>query len=117
MKTTNKIFEQLTKKGYSITHKRILGNPLYTSEETKRKDLIQEYALIVEWIKVKFNVLIIVDNLSAFGMFVPNKFSYQINDYNKVEIIYYDYDRGELNSLQEATEVAILYVINNLIEK
>jgi len=40
----------LQAKGYHITNKRVIGNPNYTSEETRRKDLIQELALVQDWL-------------------------------------------------------------------
>ena len=47
---TKELFQELQKKGYKVHNKRVLGNPTYTSEETKKTDLVQEYALVVQWL-------------------------------------------------------------------
>ena len=54
------MWEQLIKKGYEITNKRILGNPAYTSEQTRHKDLVQELALIQDWLLNNYNHLVTV---------------------------------------------------------
>lgn len=50
------ILKKLALKGYEVRNKRILGNPLYTSEETKIIDKTQEIALIVEWLRVNYGI-------------------------------------------------------------
>lgn len=68
----NKIFEELQKRGYVVHNKRILGNPLHTSEETKLKDLTQEFALVVEWLRVNHGIWVEVymDDNSTFGYLI-----------------------------------------------
>jgi hypothetical protein len=50
------IFQKLALKGYPIYNKRVLGNPLYTSEETRLRDITQEIALVVEWLRVNHGI-------------------------------------------------------------
>lgn len=48
--------KNLKERGYTIHNKRVLGNPMHTSDETKVKDLAQEIALIVEWLRDKHGI-------------------------------------------------------------
>lgn len=55
------IFLKLVAKGYEIHNKRVLGNPAYTSEETKLKDAIQEIALVCEWLRINHGIWIAIN--------------------------------------------------------
>ena len=61
-----KIFELLITKGYEVHNKRILGNPEHTSEEVRNKDLIQEIALISEWMTVNHGIYVEI-SCDAYG--------------------------------------------------
>ncbi len=54
------LFIALSKKGYTIRNKRVIGDPACTSEVTRNKDLIMELALVIEWIRLNFGVVIAV---------------------------------------------------------
>lgn len=106
------IFQELQKRGYQITNKRVLGNPHYTSEETRRKDLIQELALVVDWINEKFNIHIgiemggnIKDKSFIFNTTKPDKQGW----YNES----LSFNEDEFKTPQEATIAAIEYLIEN----
>lgn len=59
-----KLFRDYQAKGYEVTHKRILGNPKYTSKEARDKDLCQEIALLRQWLNEEKNVWVNVHKLS-----------------------------------------------------
>lgn len=48
------MWQELINKGYQVHNVRVMGNPLLTSEETKRKDFLQESALVLDWLKERF---------------------------------------------------------------
>lgn len=54
------IFLRLISKGYQIHNKRCLANPLHISKETELKDLIQEIALVVEWLRVNHGIWVYI---------------------------------------------------------
>ena len=109
----NNIFQELQKRGYQVYHKRILGNPQYTSEETRRKDLIQELALVVEFIRINNNYF--CEPMLVSG----NKYTWCV--YKEVKGIYgseraeglSNYEALEYLTPQEATIAAIEYLIEN----
>lgn len=102
------IWQELQKRGYQITNKRILGNPQYTSEETRRKDLIQELALVVDWLlnTKSLEVLSLADSKrKCFYWGV-----YELFDNASIE----DSTEGEeYETPQQATIAAIEYLIEN----
>lgn len=129
IKQTQSIFEFFVRKGYEVHNKRVLGNPLYTSEETKNKDLIQEYALIVEWLRVEHGIwiLILPQDKSAVDFRIdkskyPNHalffsiIKYEEDFYFK-ELINTSDKKGELflhfDSPQEAYQSAFDYIKDN----
>jgi len=113
---TTSIFEKLSKLGYVITNKRVLGKPEHTSIETREKDLIQEIALISNWLCKEHGIWIVVnphkgeDDLGKpFMEFDPEVWSFT-NEcvFHNTGLLYY-------NSPTEAYEAAIEYTLNNLI--
>lgn len=104
----NKLFEKLVRLGYEVHNKRVLGNPIHTSSETREKDLIQEYALIVRWLYEKHGIWIEVNCPD-----LPNQLWYfSIHKYQK----YGSFGEGEnFNSPTEAYEAAIEHCLNKLI--
>lgn len=104
---SNKIFEELQKRGYVVHNKRVLGNPLHASEETKLKDLTQEFALVVEWLRVNHGIWIEVrymDDVLNFGYVITT-----IKNNTEQKECY------NFNTPQEAYSVAFDYVLGNLI--
>lgn len=116
------MWQELQKRGYQITNKRLLELPeqIKLNPENKRKKLIQELALVVDWI---FHQKIVIstdftDTESNYG------FQYSISligNYN-----YHDEDmrhqckeiwnfQNYYNSPTEAYSAAIEYVLKNLI--
>jgi hypothetical protein len=101
------LFTQLQTKGYVVTNKRVVGNPKFTSEETKVKDLVQEYALVIEWLRVTHGIWISVfykrhSELKHYG--------YNINYPDGRESKLW-----EFNTPQEAISAAIDYTLKELI--
>lgn len=45
------LFIKLVDKGYKIHNKRILGNPLFTSQEARNRDILQEIGLLNVWLE------------------------------------------------------------------
>jgi hypothetical protein len=107
------IFLKFVTKGYKIHNKRVLGNPDYSSEETKLKDKTQEIALIVEWLRINY------------GIHVTHEWDYSYSserEYYFYKIKFKDEENfikvltGEsVTSPQEAYSAAFDYVLNNLI--
>lgn len=95
------IFLELQKKGYQITNKRVLGNPSYTSDETRRKDLIQELALVVDWLDSK-NLHLQIRYEGEKNTFFIWVWEYDIN-----------LENNDYKTPQEATIAAIEYLIEN----
>lgn len=110
-------WELLIKKGYEITNKRVLGNPLYASEETRNKDLIQELALVQYWLIKTHGIYINVNN----GRYQYKKKFYsqglRVSDMNDESsgMFYGQYEKDYFNTPQEALSSGIEYTINNLI--
>jgi hypothetical protein len=97
-----KIIEELMKKGYQITNKRVMGNTLCTSEETRKKDLIQEYALITYWILDKFGIWVYseYDGNYWIGVIFKNMDFYEVTEYTAKNPL-------------EAIEKSLEYLLNN----
>jgi hypothetical protein len=104
------LFTQLQTKGYVVTNKRVLGNPKFTSEETKVKDLVQEHALVTEWLRVIHGICIEVKSPDTssegyyFGIHKPYKFGN-----------YYNGKNDNFHTPQEAVSAAIDYTLKELI--
>jgi len=98
------MWEQLTKKGYEITNKRVLGNPAYTSEQTRHKDLVQELALVQDWLLNNYNYLVTVR---------PDKDKFRILLYFEDTFMFVNAKKYKTN--QDALRQGIEYTINNLI--
>jgi hypothetical protein len=47
------LFTKLSKKGYTIHNKRVIGDPACTSEAARNKDLTMELALVIDWLETK----------------------------------------------------------------
>jgi hypothetical protein len=102
-----KTFEKLILKGYKIHNRRILNPLLYTSKETKLRDLVQELALVVEWFKITHHIWITVGIIPfEKGRF----FEYSINGWD--ELIH---QNGVFDSPQEAYLEAINYSLEKII--
>jgi hypothetical protein len=107
------IWQILQSKGYVITNKRVLGDPLYTIKETKDKDLIQEYALVIEWLRLKHKIWITIKHIptgQVFGYQISGKWNDETSGILK------SYDFVHYDTPQEATLAAIDYVLQNLIK-
>jgi len=114
------MWEQLTKKGYEITNKRVLGNPAYTSEQTKHKDLVQELALVQDWLLTKYGIHLNIDcdcygNLWYSKLFVASEKNWDDLDKRHDIISAFRKFHNEHISQTEAKIAAIEYTINNLI--
>jgi hypothetical protein len=108
------MWEQLTKKGYNVTNKRLLElpNQIKLNPDNKEKKLIQELALVQNWIKKRYGIF-----PNIIPLFVGNGW--------KIAVYLYDHDdeRGwdkedtdEIyTSSTEALIAAIEYTTNNLI--
>jgi hypothetical protein len=93
------IFQKLALKGYSIYNKRVLGNPLYTSEETRLRDITQEIALVVEWLRVNHNIHVTYDC----------NYNWELKEYRDKAKFYYVINFDLLNSLNENLEPEFLF--------
>jgi hypothetical protein len=104
------IFQKLALKGYSIYNKRVLGNPLYTSEETRLRDITQEIALVVEWLRVNHGIWVSVDkqNYKLFKWRVSN-----INLRNDAISDLIEKSDFNYDTPQEAYSAAFNYIISN----
>jgi len=116
------MWEQLTKKGYEITNKRILGNPAYTSEQTRHKDLVQELALVQDWLLTNFGIWIAVDWMTRIkpynsGFYCHLRGTLKALNQDNFIVINNTLEPGYevFNSPTEAKIAAIEYTINNLI--
>ena len=101
-------WEQLTKKGYEITNKRVLGN---TSEETRNKDLIQELALVQEWIRCTFGIFVTITILKPV-VYLPDLISIREEGH---KLLKGDKILSYKKTPQEALISGIEYIINNLL--
>ena len=73
------IFLKLVSKGYEVHNKRLLGNPKYTSEETKLKDVTQEIALVIEWLRVNHGIeVVVIPDSSSQSQLLLRKYTYSI---------------------------------------
>ena len=99
-----KIFEQLTLKGYEVYNKRILGNPSYTSEETRNRDITQEIALVVEWLRVNHGIWVYIKIEK-----IENKWAYIFDN----GLIWRS--TKQFNSPQETYLEAFDYIFKNLL--
>lgn len=111
------MWEQLIKKGYEITNKRVLGNPTYTSEQTRHKDLVQELALVQDWLR-KYGIEIYFrPERNARTSVVTYYYGIsKICSTNHLEIIeVVDLMNSNYPTPTEAKIAAIEYTINNLI--
>lgn len=138
----NEIWRLLLEKGYEIHNKRVLGNPSYTSEETKLRDSIQEQALVCQWIRLNYNIHIYANPVTVVD---KNTIKYSGNyakyagdcprwpDGVMVEGIWHFHDLGEVveekqycggwgwkkyrySTPEKAIEETILHVLKNLIK-
>ena len=50
------VFTLAQDKGWKIHHKRVLGNPLYTTKETQLQDALLELTLIQRWLREKHKI-------------------------------------------------------------
>lgn len=98
------MWEELQRKGYQIANKRILGNPLYTSKEAKHKDLVQELALVQDWLLINYNYLVTVR---------PEKGKFRILLY--FEDSFWFINAKKYKTHQETLIEGIRHIINNLI--
>lgn len=114
------IFTELQKRGYQITNKRVLELPeqIKLNPENKRKKLIQELALVVDWIRIKYKLVITIDFDELKD--IIELYRYHINEIWTEGKDYFDYKydfkyiNGERGfSYQEATIAAIEYLIEN----
>lgn len=104
-----KIFEQLTLKGYEVYNKRILGNPSYTSEETRNRDITQEIALVVEWLRVNHGEFVSTEIYLGKYRYVI----YKVNNPHSCRTPWRD--NKLFNSPQEAYLEAFDYIFKNLL--
>ena len=106
------MWQELTKKGYEIQNKRILGNPLYTSKEARHKDLVQELALVQDWIKNTYNIYVAINPSSRGNTWWFIIYLYDNDDeYGWTsELVLTKYD-----SSQKALIAGIEYTLNSLI--
>jgi hypothetical protein len=105
------IFQKFRVKDYEVHNKRVLGDPMHTSEETKNKDFIQEAALLVEWLRVNHGIWVRLTTY-AFG------FQYHLDNTPDPETWNIDrrYDcADDFKTPQEAYSAAFDYILNNLI--
>lgn len=103
------LLKKLALKGYEIRNKRILGNPLYTSEETKVIDKTQETALICKWLRDKYGIHIEV----YFDAWNKETYDFSISikgrkDYHYDDIIQY-------NTVEDTYLAAFDYILKELI--
>lgn len=68
-------------KGYQVHNKRCEGNPLYTHEDTRRKDAIQEIALLREWLVHNHRIYIRITAI------IPDTWHWKIQNLNTLENI------------------------------
>lgn len=90
------IINLLRKYNYEFHNKRLLGNPEYTSEESKNKDLIQEIALIINWLIVEHKLF-----LTVWHNTLTNKWRVD-NIWDMTDKEYYDYTGEEYDVHTEA---------------
>jgi hypothetical protein len=109
------IFQKLALKGYSIYNKRVLGNPLYTSEETRLRDITQEIALVVEWLRVNHGIWIKIGMEDTENYTIV--FDYTILKTIKTDVLEVSFDskKSDFNTPQEAYNAGFNHVLNNLI--
>jgi hypothetical protein len=112
MKTYNELFIELSKKGYTIHNKRVIGDPACTSESTRNKDLTMELALTIEWLRVNFGIWINID-------VIDDEYRYSIEKTSGIiDTLKFNLFKGSLfdfNSPQEATEAALKYILEELV--
>ena len=120
---TPETVKNLKEKGYNIHNKRILGNPLFTSDETKNKDITQEIALIIEWLRVNHGIWITVyaDTNRKFKFGIDKWNWYEPEKCERVGSIvlgetFWDTTKGLFDTPQEAYSAAIDYILNNLLK-
>ncbi len=114
------LFQELQKRGYQITNRGLLYDKnnietekhyyFYSSEEEKRKDLIQELALVLDWFSKEHNIEI--NTFKTLGRNVDGMYGYEIEKWlpeSYVDEITNDY----CNTKEEATIAAIEYLIEN----
>lgn len=101
------IFQRLSDKGYSVHNKRLLGNPAYTTQETKDKDFLQELGLVLDWFRTEHGIWVYVLPYSI--LFRP--YAEELIDTDR----FGKWEGHKYNSLQEAYSAAFDYILNNLI--
>ena len=106
------IFKQLSDKGYTVHNKRLLGNPAYTTQETKDKDFLQELGLVLDWFRTEHGIWIHVYYLTEEKCWGWDCYKYEKDNglLNEPAISF----KMKLQSPQEAYSAAFDHILNHL---
>lgn len=106
-----KLLAILKHRGYNVTNGRVLGDPKASSEETRHKDLVQELALIVDWLRSVYGIDVSVKFVK--GIEKTPRWVFMVRDMDAYSTgIDVKYSEEEFSSPEKALMEGIKYVIS-----